>query len=310
MKILLLSSDKNEGRTFPLYGGIRRFAGTCEVFYLSREANRDLASFFARHIRLERYDRILLHLDPKEIYKHGRFLRALPFLSLLVYQKHYSFREASLMRKNLHTMPWIQLLSDDEKLIKKYEEEGINTVLIPQAYDGTMYRAQVRPDYAHQCVFYGKDDAFLKMRHQFSDGCFGWQLAVVHHQHPTKHLFLGDIFAYYPHKQFNPQVVLEAMASGALVIMPDPGKVMRVLYGFRHEENCLLMDDVADLPDLLAILSQRAIVVPQMIENSLSLAEDFSYQALGNRIGKILLSSSPRLASDYPLRARIFGVEV
>lgn len=309
MKVLVLMSDK--ARHFPnaLYASLRVRVGTCDAYHLTTEQLEGVESFFRAFIRLEHYDRIVVAMPPSYVLRKIKFFRTLPSLVILRLE-HDSATENAHMAKLFAQMPWLRWIGIDDEVCDEFAHQDRDAYWIPPSYDAEWFHHNRPPrevpmvhvfDPAHRLgpVLQGVIQSGLQ--YVPVDGS---------DHYLSEHMKPQDIFIFHPKRaHYEPGMVIQAMASGAVVILPTPNLKRRVLYGWHDYHDCLFYDDAAALPDLLG----KVLVQPSLRASISRRAVDkvllFHPKEVGQRLGG-RLEITLRTPREYPAPRKLFGIEL
>lgn len=306
MKALLLSTYHQKSIAQNLLTGLRQRIGTCEYFALTDEQQENAERFFSRYIRLSQFDRIVIEAPQEWIYQQSLFLRQLPYLTLLCLNKSYNAKDKRLLKRNLHVMPWIRFITAEHQLVHDLVDKGYDSYWIRPTFDSSLYRVRRRAGQPLKCVIYGKNPSVKEMvvrQHPNIPLHF-----VSNSEELASQLREQDIFIYLLDDNMDFELVIKALACGAIVLMPDPGAKASLRYHWRDNKNSLFISDWADALQKVQDLFHNEARREQLVAHGLELAERFTPEKVGEMLGAAL-EPVVRDSADYPRKTRIFGFE-
>lgn len=309
MKVLVLMPDKAKHFSNALYASLRVRVGTCDVYHLNEEQFDRVEDFFRSFVRLEQYDRIVIAAEPSYVLRKLKVFRQMAQLVILRLD-YDSETENVQMAKVFTQMPWIRWIGIDDDVCEEFGRHGWDSYWIPPAYDAEWFHHNRPP----------RDTPVV---HVFDPGqALGAAVPVlsgVHVQYVpvdegdpyiSEQVKPQDIVLFHPrHMHYAPNMVIHAMASGAVAMLPALNLKRRVLYGWHDFHDCVFYGDVGAVGDLLdKVLSQ-----PQLRESISHHAVDkvllFHPKEVGQRLGA-RLEIPLRTPKEYPGPRRIFGIEL
>lgn len=307
MKVLLLSTYQQRSVAQHLLTGIRQRIGTCEYFALTEEQQSNIERFFNRSIRLSQFDRIVLEASQEWIYQQSLFLRQLPYLAVFSANETYSAKDKRLLKRNLHVMPWIRFVSTEHQLVYDLISHGYDAYWIRPAFDSGTYRIHRRAEQPVKCLIYGKEVSIKEMvLHQYSDMTFQF---CKNSEELSSQLRGQDIFIYLTDDKTDFEMVIKALACGAIVLMSNPGAEACLRYHWRDNKNCIFVNNLPEALEKAQELFHNEALREQLVNNGLALAQRFTPEKVGEMLGAAL-EPVVRNSADYPRKTRIFGFEL
>lgn len=309
MKVLVLVPDKAKHFSTSLYAALRTRVGTCDAYHLNDGQFEDVEGFFRAFIRLEHYDRIVLARPPSYVFRKLRFFRTLPGLVLLR-MVHDNDAENVQMVKLFTQMPWVRWIGTDDEMCEEFVRHNWDAYWIPPSYDTEWFHHNRAARDAPMVHLFDPGKALCSV-FAAADGIV-WQSVPLDssEQYINEHVKPQDLFIFHPDTlHYEPGPVIQAMACGAVTVLPTPDVKRAVLYGWHDYHDCLFYETVSALPELLAkVLAQpalRASISRRAVEKVLL----FHPREVGQRLGG-RLEIALRTPKEYPAPRRLFGIEL
>lgn len=309
MKVLLLVPDKVTYVSSALYASLRTRVGTCDVYHLNKEHWDDIEIFFQRFVRKEQYDRIVIAASPVYLLKKIKFFRSLPALVILRLQ-HDSESKNVQMAKVLSKMPWARWIGVDDEICHEFAHHGWDASWIPPVYDADWFHGN-RPlrEKPVLHIFDPGKQLVLPLQHNDFEAVM-YVPAEDSGQYLNEHVKPQDILIFQPKREhYEPTLVIQAMACGAVVFLPPLNLRRRVLYGWHDGQDCIFFGTTGVLPELLDKILQEEEMRQKISQNAIEKAMLFHPKEVGQRLGACL-EPALRNPGDYPQPRRIFGIEI
>ncbi|MDO4435252.1 MAG: glycosyltransferase [Cardiobacteriaceae bacterium] len=312
MKVLLLTPKHPPSYTDDLYLALRAKVGTCDFYPLDERQSSNLEEFFARHIRLAHFDRILLMFDGKFIYEQSPFLRRLPTLGVL--SLNYDGNDALINKRmisNFTTMPWLRWIGSNLELCHQYQDQGYDAYWIPSVFDNQKFVQRIRKRVTRYCYVYGNKAACDLVSESLSHAMSVMPLSKEEVLNDDSiHFASEDIFVFWPDTHDNDMSpMIKAMACGAAVVSRDVSMEKRVLYGWHEGRDMLYATDELHLIRLLRQLVLDETLIRTLSHHAVQKVKLFYPQTVGKRIGAHL-EVPVRNPGDYRMKQRIFGFDI
>ncbi len=309
MKALLLSTRNVGIQDQRFLTGFRQRIGTCEFYSLLGEQQNNIRQFFSSFVRLSQFDRIVLEFSQALINKESMFLRQLPHLAMLsIGSDKLEKAELRLLKRNLHVMPWIRVISDNHQLVRQLLNDGYDAAWLRPMYNPDFYYSGRHKRETPRCVVFGKTDDILAARTQYYPQI---QLEICQKMEDIpKMLEAGDIFIYWP-QNFSQNLcpVIYAMACGSVVVAPNLDVEINAYYQFQDQKNCIFAPDAHTALEQIAILLSQTKLLSNIAQNALEHAQLFSLEQVGSMLGSAL-TPTIRDPNNYPKKVRVFGFEI
>lgn len=307
MKALLLSTYQNQSIAQHLLTGLRQRIGTCEYVALTQDEQENIERFFARSVRLSQFDRIVLEAPQEWIYQQSLFLRQLPYLSVLCLHGAYSAKEKRLLKRNLHVMPWTRFISVEEQLVHDLISKGYDSYWLRPMFNPSIYRPRRRLQQTVKCLIYDKnftmkDMVMRQYPHLPIQFC-------EHEEELSLQLYEQDIFIYSPDEKLDFKIVIQALACGAIALMPTPIAEASLRYHWRDNKNSIFINGWSDALEKAQVLLRDEARRAMLLKHSAKLVERFTPDKVGEMLGAAL-EPIVRDSADYPRKTRIFGFEL
>ncbi len=279
MKILVLTVNPRLPNIDSLYQSMRKHA-TVDVVKLSSDQQNDLRRIIKK-LPIEKYDRIVLDLHFKRIYRQARFIRTLPNLVILECDAYQNYIEQSkwfgkflsFYKKLNH----FRLVCTSARLADRFRMENIDACFLPKGYDHSQLK-NLNQTRDIDLGFIGriKHRVYSKRKNlllSMEKNC-GLKLlrtkpgdSYLRSLNRIKIFISADIgLTEYMHKNF------EAMACGCLVVAYRQG-IEEEAMGFVDMENIVLYGNEKELVDKITRLKKSPDVIPQIARAGQSLVE-------------------------------------
>lgn len=309
MKVLVLMPEKGRRFSNALYTALRVRVGTCDVYHLSDAQLEDVDKFFRAFIRLEHYDRIVVGMPPSYISRKVKFFRSLPSLVILRL-RHDGAAENAQMERLFTQIPWIRWIGIDDEICDEFAQRDHDAYWIPPSYDAEWFNPNREPRDVPVVHVFDPARRLCSALQSMVQANFQTVPAGEGNHYMSEHVRPQDILVFHPGRaHYEPGMVIEAMASGAVVMLPTLNLKRQVLYGWHDYHDCLFYDEVAALPELLAkVLLQpalRASISRRVVEKVML----FHPREVGQRLGG-RLEIALRAPKGYSAPRRLFGIEL
>lgn len=317
MKILLLVMKERRALIDRLYDEIGRGFDECDVRRLTPDEQGNLQEYFARHIDIDRYDRIAFMLRFKKIKSQTAFLQTIrnlvfiEFDNCLNYIKGKSLGEFSRMYRQV---PWCKIVATGYIVTKKLEAEGFDVSFTAKCFDSAVLRnvGHARPI---EVGFVGStNNSSYRERLKL--------LKQIAARTPVDIDFVEDHTAYAaklnsirffltPDKGFDEYMikVFEAMACGCVLFSYDQGEQENRALGFQDMVNVVLFRSVDEFCAKLERLRYDAKLTESIAQAGEKLVhERYTFVHWGRRIADAV--QQPMRPYALPRRSffqRLFG---
>ena len=314
MKVLLLAPKDSPTYLNALYAALRVQVGTCDLYALDGKQSANLEDFFRHFVRLPHYDRIVLMYDGDFIYQQGRFLRTLPNLAML--RPEFDPPETRRkMKSNFHAMPWLRWIGSDVDVAQEYSGQGHDVFWIPQIYDPEHFFARAKVRELPACHVYDGGGEVAAQLQKALAGKMELNVLARAREALWTEMSSGivgreDLFVFIPETgRYDPTPMIWAMACGAVVLTPDPGNEIRMIYRWRNLHDTIFFNKKDALIPIIDKILLNPHRLASLAQHALARVKIFQPQSIGQRIGEFL-ETQVRNPADYPKRQRIFGFEI
>ena len=314
MKVLLLAPKDSPTYLNALYAALRVQVGTCDLYALDGKQSANLDDFFRHFVRLPHYDRIVLMYDGDFIYQQGRFLRTLPNLAML--RPEFDPPETRRkMKSNFHAMPWLRWIGSDVDVAQEYSGQGHDVFWIPQIYDPEHFFARAKVRELPACHVYDGGGEVAAQLQKALAGKMELNVLARAREALWTEMSSGivgreDLFVFIPESDhYDPTPMIWAMACGAVVLTPDPGNEIRMIYRWRNLHDTIFFNKKDALIPIIDKILLNPHRLASLAQHALARVKIFQPQSIGQRIGEFL-ETQVRNPADYPKRQRIFGFEI
>lgn len=261
LKVLFLVQKEQRAILDRLYDGIAQHCD-CDTRWLEREEQANLQRYFAEHVQIANYDRILFFLRFKQELRQVSFVSTLPNLVVLehdAYQNYIRCKYTGKFSKYYRQMPWVRVISSGFEVVRRLQCEHVDAVFVPKGYDQElMYDLQQARDIELAFVGSTKSAAYngrkamldalaevepLKIMRTNSGGDYLRTLNRI------RFFVSADVgMGEYMIKNF------EAMACGCVLLAYNQGEDENRALGFVDMHNLVLYRSLDELRSKLALL--------------------------------------------------------
>lgn len=320
MRILYLVQKEQRVILDRLYDAVvdcaKAAGGSCELRRLDDDEQKDLRSYFAKHVDCERYDRIMMTLRFKKVMRQVRFLRTVPNLVILEHDAYLNYTDGKYRgaySRFYRALPWLRVFCSGNGVTQRLRGEGVDVEFVPKGYDQALLR-NLGKTRATEMAFVGSTgNKMYSKRKQFLEALAQVEpLEIVRTKSGDDYLNkLNDIRFFisadigmgeYMIKNF------EAMACGCVLFTWNQGEADNSALGLVDMHNVVLYRSQDELREKLRVLRAdpaRADAIAaagqQLVERSLA------WSRIGEKVVELL---QPPLRAHSPPRGwwqRIFG---
>lgn len=305
MKVLFLVQKEQRIILDRLYESIEANC-ECDTRWLTDNEQANLKRYFAEHVDVTKYDRILFFLRFKKEIKQVGFIRTVPNLVILEHDAWQNYTPTKYQGKfsnHYRQLPWAKVLVSSYVLAKKLQQEGYDAVFVAKGYDEKLLFNKHQPrDIELGFVGSIRNEAYGRRKEMLEAVAKVENLAItktksgeeyVNTLNRIKFFVSADVgFGEYMIKNF------EAMACGCVLFAYDQGAEENQGLGLVDMENIVLYKDVASLQTKLNILRKdppRAECIANAGQQLV--ASRYTYQQLGkDTVAAMLAPLRPRPA--------------
>jgi hypothetical protein len=309
MKLLFIVSQHKRTIFDRLQDSVVRHAGDCDLLRLSDAEQKNLKQYFAEHVDVTKYDRIMLMIRMKTLLKQVRFLQTLPnlvHLEIDAWQNyHPKSKYCGKFSQYYRSVPWARIISSGFQVTQRLRAEGFDTEFAPKGFDQALIENLHKPR-SIELGFIGSLKAgFYSDRRDFLQALAAVEPLQVMRTKPgrdyvekmnqIRFFISADVnFGEYMIKNF------EAMAAGCVLCAFDQGEAENTAIGLRNMENVVLYKSLDDLRGKLALLRADAALADRIAATGTAFAQQHcTFEAWGrNVVDK--LAAPLRSRADHP----------
>lgn len=292
MKVLFLVQAEQRAILDRLYEGVQAHCD-CDIRWLGREEQADLAGYFKRSVDVSRYDRILFFLRFKQEIRQVSFIATLKNLVILehdAYQNYITCKYTGKFSRHYRQLPSARVISSGCTVVRRLRGEGVDAVFVPKGYDQALVAcADAERDIELGFIGSTKSVAYSGRRALLEELSACEPLVATRTGSGAEYVaalnrirfFVGaDVgMGEYMIKNF------EAMAAGCVLFAYDQGEEENAALGFVDMHNLVLYRSVAELREKLNLLRQDPLKAQSIADAGRLLAEQrYSFAEIGRQI--------------------------
>ncbi|MBV7434329.1 hypothetical protein KRX19_04740 [Cardiobacteriaceae bacterium TAE3-ERU3] len=248
MKVLLVSTAEQSDSFNHFITAFRNKIGTCEYLCLSeKQANKEDKQLFTQYYKSMAFDRFVASYHSRQSLE-----RLLPLFSGLEQQSLLSLQteddaQRTIVAKYARINPWLRWAGSDKKSFEYYKDIGIDAYIMPPLSRGIYAQKKFRSVGRFCCHVLGdKHDLYMASLPETLPYCpyssaDGDVLSYIHNE-----VKVGDILLITAPQYFERQLVAEAVANGAAVVVPNNQLLLDNTDGFLRR-SCITIDHPAEL---------------------------------------------------------------
>ena len=317
MKLLLIVQQHKRTIFDRLQESIARHAGECDIHRLDEGDQKNLRSYFERHIDTAKYDRILLMIRLKHQLTQVGFLQSLPNLVFLEIDAWQNFHPKSKYRnkflRHYMSMPWARIISTGYSVGRKLSEHGLDVAFAPKGYDQALIE-NLNQSRNIELGFIGslKSGFYADRRNFLLDLAKVEPLQImrtkpgrdyVEKLNQIRFFISADVnFGEYMIKNF------EAMAAGCVLCAFDQGGEESRALGLEDMTNVVLYKNINELRQKLTSLRAEPQLADQIAANGQQFAEQYcTFEIWGQRVVSAMQASLREKAAFPAKQTGWFG---
>jgi hypothetical protein len=294
MKLLLIVQQHKRTIFDRLQESIARHAGECDIHRLDEVDQKNLRSYFERHIDTTKYDRILLMIRLKHQLTQVGFLQSLPNLVFLEIDAWQNFHPKSKYKnkflQHYLKMPWARIVSTGYNVSEKLKEAGLDVAFVPKGYDQALIE-NLNTSREIELGFVGSlKSGFYSDRRNFLLKLAKVEPLQIMRTKPGREyverlnqirfFISADVnFGEYMIKNF------EAMAAGCMLFAFDQGDEENKAIGLEDMANVVLYKTNDELRAKLTKLRAEPQLADQIAANGQRFAEQYcTFEIWGKRV--------------------------
>lgn len=251
MKVLLVSTTEQSYSFCHFITAFRGRIGTCEYLCLpEKQDERDDKQIFDQYRKSMSFDRFVA-----SYHSLSSLVRLMPLCSGLEQQTLLSLQvEDEAQRKALakyaHLNPWLRWAGSDRESFDYYKSIGIDAYLLPPLSSTAYAEKRYRPVHTLCCHVFGDEhDPYIASLPKELPYCL-YSSAQGHlPDYIRGQVKEGDILLITKQQYLERQLVADAVANGAAVVIPDSKISLENADGFLRR-SCLTIDHPAELASL------------------------------------------------------------
>ncbi|MCE0463015.1 MULTISPECIES: glycosyltransferase family protein [Pseudomonas] len=306
MKVLFLVQKEQRAILDRLYEGVAAHC-ECDLRWLDSQEQRNLRSYFRRHVDVSRYDRIVFFLRFKQEIRQTRFIRTIPNLVILehdAYQNYIPCKYTGKFSAHYRRLPWARVISSGFMVTERLRSEGFDAVFVPKGYDQSLLQDLGRERDIELAFVGSTNSVAYSGRKALLDELGRVESLVVTRTksgeeycetlNRIRFFVSADVgMGEFMIKNF------EAMACGCVLLAFDQGADEARALGLQDMQNVVLYRDIPQLQEKLAQLRADPELARNIAYNGQKLAlEQFSFARIGQKIVEALV---PPLRPRAPL---------
>ena len=296
MKVLFLVQKEQRAILDRLYESIAENCD-CDLRWLSSTEQADLKIYFQKHINVKLYDRILIFLRSKKMFKQTEFLKTIPNLVILEHdacRNYFPNKYREKFSKYYRKLPNARIIVSGATLAERLRSEGFDAIFVPKGYDQTILKnLHITRDI--ELGFLGSiENRVYKKRKKFLKTLSKTEPLIItrtssgeeylNMMNRIRFFASADIgFGEYMIKNF------EAMACGCVLFAYDPGNFENQSLGFKDMEHLVLYRTMTEFREKLAFLRQHPETADTIANAGQAFVEEkFTFHKLGKNISQSL----------------------
>lgn len=308
MKVLLLVQAEQRIILDRLYEGIAAHC-ECDIRRLSNDEQDSLKKYFARHVDVHRYDRIVFFLRFKKEIRQVSFIRTIPnvvFLEHDAYQNYIPGKYKGVFSKHYRHLPWARVLSSGFGVASRLQSEGVDAVFVPKGYDHSLLtNAQGERDIELAFVGSTKSGAYHGRKEMLGALSRLEPLQVMRTSSGSEYVQTLNRIRFFASADVGMGEYMiknfEAMACGCILFTYDQGAQENQALGFVDMQNVVLYRSVEEFREKLKRLRTDSVLASRIAEQGCDLAERrFRFFDLGRQI--VLAMQAPLRKAQYERR--------
>lgn len=308
MKVLLLTKQGQYSYISSMYKSLRTCVGTCDLFELNTQHLENLKVFFDSHIKLEHFDRLVFLIEPHYIRNQLRFITTLPNVVFLEQDGAYDKSYLAAIERMFDEMPWMRFIVSGYHYNRRFIEAGMDSYFVQTTYDASRYNIlQNKSSTLHTYLY----DPFNTAQNSIRSNNIRTSLKTIDNAffNEIQAFNQGDILIYLPGDERikYEQRIIQAMASGVVVITPNLGVEENQFNKLVNGENICLFDDSLSITQIVNYLHDNTEKRFAIAEHAAEDALFFSTENVGNLLGEVVMQPM-RERRGYRKKLRIFGM--
>jgi hypothetical protein len=262
MKILLVVMKERRAIIDHLYDSIKRHTSVCEVLRLNSDEQGQLDDYFAKHVDVTAYDRIVFILRSKKMFRQHHFfqqLNNLVFLEYDAWQNYVKVKNKGKFGRLYAAAPWARIIVSGHMLAQRLRDDGFDAVFVPKGFDDTQLK-NLGLERPIELGFIGSTNNSIyaeRVKHLQQIAEFA-PLQIARTNTAEEYLLKLNSIKFFVSADlgFNEYMLknFEAMACGCVVFTFNHGDEENAALGFRDMENVVLYRDLKEFSGKLDLL--------------------------------------------------------
>ena len=296
MKVLFLVQKEQRAILDRLYDGIAHHC-TCDTRWLDKDEQAHLRRYFARHVDVSAYDRIVFFLRFKQEIRQVSFIQSIPNLVILehdAYQNYIDCKYTGRFSAHYRRLPWARVICSGHQVTQRLRGEGFDVVFVPKGYDQSLLsNCGLERDIDLAFVGSTRSVAYSGRKALLDELAKVENLVVTRTKSGEDYLNTMNRIRFFVSADVGMGEYMiknfEAMACGCALLAYDQGDEENRALGFVDMENIVLYRTIDELRGKLATLRQNPELSVRIAQNGQRLAETrYSFEELGRQIVKAM----------------------
>lgn len=318
MKVLFLVMKEQRVFLDNYYGAIGKHCDL-DIRWLDDNQQGSLRKYFAEHIDVKAYDRIMLFLRFKKVIRQTSFVKKIPNLVFLEHdacQNYADCKYKGVFSAYYRKMPWARILCSGVSVTRRLREEGFDAHFVAKGYDEKLLsNLGFERDIELGFVGSTKNKLYRQRKVFLERLAEDEELLVARTESGEEYLralnrilffVSADIgFDEYMIKNF------EAMACGCVLFAYDQGEEENEALGFIDMVNVVLYQDIPSFKKKLSKLRCDPDLAARIARNGQTLVEEnYTFSRLGHDV-VAALQAPLRSTQEASIRQKLrsyFGI--
>lgn len=292
LKVLFLVQKEQRAILDRLYDGIAQHC-ECDIRWLDREEQANLQRYFAEHVQVASYDRILFFLRFKQEVRQVSFISTLPNLVVLehdAYQNYIRCKYTGRFSRYYRQMPWVRVISSGFEVVRRLQCERVDAVFVPKGYDqDLMYDLQQVRDVELAFVGSTKSAAYNGRKAMLDSIAEVESLKIMRTNSGEDYLRALNRIRFFVSADVGMGEYMiknfEAMACGCVLFAYDQGEDENKALGFVDMHNLVLYRSLGEFCSKLALLRGDPQLAKDIAVRGKELAQSrFRFYDLGREV--------------------------
>ncbi|PIE46233.1 MAG: hypothetical protein CSA44_00690 [Gammaproteobacteria bacterium] len=138
MKVLLLVDDRLDFPLGEFYQGLHKQIGSVDIRRLNLNEQSFVKNYFAAHVDLNKFDRILMQLDFGLLSKQVNFFKDIEYV-VFFHNNAFSGEQHQVGNskqylKFYRRLPWARIITSNYTVMQTFHDNGLDVECIPRGY--------------------------------------------------------------------------------------------------------------------------------------------------------------------------------